>query len=320
MTKKNLRLLYGVFFSMMLSLSSCSSDDSSGSENIPFTADVFHSIAGKKVAFQGLTNNATSWLWDFGDGTTSTEKNPVHTYTEAGYYETKLTATSDDGTTIVKERRIGIEITPYVLLTGGALNTNGKTWKIDSGSATNSFVNADQELTIYDEDLEPLPAGVFGQLGLGSIYTDEFTFHYDGSYEIDLKEDGAAFSIYFFQDYTSGGSDIVKVSADPSFPFVTATYDLEPEITFVYNEQEDYTVPTYPGGLLTYPSVATLDFTNNGFVGYLDFQRKVIIQEITENKMRLVMFVVANGALVPGGAAPFALNSNALVFNFTTVE
>jgi PKD repeat protein/Zn-dependent protease len=31
-----------------------------------------------------------AWLWDFGDGATSTEKDPVHTYTNEGYYTTSL--------------------------------------------------------------------------------------------------------------------------------------------------------------------------------------------------------------------------------------
>jgi PKD repeat protein len=31
-----------------------------------------------------------AWLWNFGDGTTSTEKDPVHTYTKEGYYTTSL--------------------------------------------------------------------------------------------------------------------------------------------------------------------------------------------------------------------------------------
>jgi PKD repeat protein len=31
-----------------------------------------------------------TWLWDFGDGTTSTEKDPVHTYTKKGSYTTRL--------------------------------------------------------------------------------------------------------------------------------------------------------------------------------------------------------------------------------------
>jgi len=45
-----------------------------------------------------LTNNTIfgdTYLWDFGDGTTSTEANPTHTYNEAGCYEVALTAYSD---------------------------------------------------------------------------------------------------------------------------------------------------------------------------------------------------------------------------------
>lgn len=43
------------------------------------------------------THIPTSWLWDFGDGTTSTEQNPVHTYTTAGYRTVVLTATNSSG-------------------------------------------------------------------------------------------------------------------------------------------------------------------------------------------------------------------------------
>lgn len=38
------------------------------------------------------TDNARSFTWDFGDGTTSTERNPMHIYAEAGSYNVKLTA------------------------------------------------------------------------------------------------------------------------------------------------------------------------------------------------------------------------------------
>jgi PKD repeat protein len=37
------------------------------------------------------------WAWDFGDGNTSAEQNPSHTYTEAGTYLVCLTITDDDG-------------------------------------------------------------------------------------------------------------------------------------------------------------------------------------------------------------------------------
>lgn len=40
-----------------------------------------------------------SWSWSFGDGSTSLEQNPVHTYTEAGIYEISLSITTEDGCT-----------------------------------------------------------------------------------------------------------------------------------------------------------------------------------------------------------------------------
>ena len=39
---------------------------------------------------------ATSWLWDFGDGTTSNEENPTHIYSENGDYSVSLTISNDD--------------------------------------------------------------------------------------------------------------------------------------------------------------------------------------------------------------------------------
>ena len=44
-----------------------------------------------QVTFTDLSiGNATSWYWQFGDGTTSTEQNPVHVYTAPGEYDVAL--------------------------------------------------------------------------------------------------------------------------------------------------------------------------------------------------------------------------------------
>jgi PKD repeat protein len=43
-------------------------------------------------------NGVTSWLWDFGDGTTSALQNPEHQYLDNGIYSVRLTATNNNGT------------------------------------------------------------------------------------------------------------------------------------------------------------------------------------------------------------------------------
>jgi PKD repeat protein len=47
------------------------------------------------VDFTNTSSNAVSYLWDFGDGETSTEENPTHVYGQDGTYEVSLTATSE---------------------------------------------------------------------------------------------------------------------------------------------------------------------------------------------------------------------------------
>ena len=39
----------------------------------------------------------TSWKWDFGDGETSTDQNPIHQYKKAGEYVVVLSVDGPDG-------------------------------------------------------------------------------------------------------------------------------------------------------------------------------------------------------------------------------
>jgi C1A family cysteine protease/PKD repeat protein len=43
------------------------------------------------------TGSPTSWTWNFGDGTSSTTKSPVHTYSKAGKYTVSLTVKNNKG-------------------------------------------------------------------------------------------------------------------------------------------------------------------------------------------------------------------------------
>lgn len=55
-------------------------------------------VAGFTVTFTDLSQNAAWWSWDFDDGNTSTQQNPVHTYAVGGTYNVCLTVGDTCGT------------------------------------------------------------------------------------------------------------------------------------------------------------------------------------------------------------------------------
>lgn len=62
-----------------------------------FTADSLEVCKGTVKFIDQSTKNPTSWLWNFGDGTTSNLQNPTHTYTSEGFYSVQLKATNSNG-------------------------------------------------------------------------------------------------------------------------------------------------------------------------------------------------------------------------------
>jgi PKD repeat protein len=67
-------------------------------EVLPLPEAAFtYTAGGLVVTFTNTSQNATAYLWSFGDGITSTLENPVHTYAAAGDYTVVLTATNTCG-------------------------------------------------------------------------------------------------------------------------------------------------------------------------------------------------------------------------------
>jgi PKD repeat protein len=64
-------------------------------------------------------NTPTSWLWDFGDGSTSTAQDPTHVYAADGIYTVALTASNADGSDT--ERKVYyITVTAAIMAGGGS--------------------------------------------------------------------------------------------------------------------------------------------------------------------------------------------------------
>ena len=109
-------LLVGV-----LLIASCGEDDPA-----PITGEALftYEIDGYTVTF---TNTSTvsgevTYLWDFGDGETSTEENPVHTYNAKGEYTVTLTVTDEQGGTHPISTKIKVDKSTPVKLDDGTFD------------------------------------------------------------------------------------------------------------------------------------------------------------------------------------------------------
>lgn len=69
---------------------------------VPFT----YTPTATVTAVDGIA----SYLWDFGDGTTSTQANPSHVYNSTGKYDIKLTITTTGGCTVTTTETEGVKV------------------------------------------------------------------------------------------------------------------------------------------------------------------------------------------------------------------
>ncbi|PCK32689.1 S8 family serine peptidase [Pseudoalteromonas piscicida] len=81
--------------------------DSSGAVNANFSVNV----SGMTATFSNQSTSG-SYRWEFGDGATSTQTNPSHTYASAGTYQVTLTVTASNNRTASKTVAVNIDGNP----------------------------------------------------------------------------------------------------------------------------------------------------------------------------------------------------------------
>jgi hypothetical protein len=64
-------------------------------------ADFSVTVSGEAVLFQNNSSFGNTYLWEFGDDSTSTEETPVHLYSAPGNYDVTLTVTNDCGSNTI---------------------------------------------------------------------------------------------------------------------------------------------------------------------------------------------------------------------------
>jgi PKD repeat protein len=157
-----------------------------------------------EVTFTNYSVNATSHAWDFGDGNTSTETNPTHTFAEGGEYEVTLTATGLDGSASKTETIAIVDPNNAAIFLSGA---GGKTWYLDREEVALGIGPAINDNSWWSFG---------GVTPLGErpcILDDSYTFNPDGTWEKNTNG-----TLFMDSDGNGGWLGIDETCLDESEP------------------------------------------------------------------------------------------------------
>jgi len=169
-------------------------------------------IAGNPVAFTNSTNAGTwTWLWKFGDGTTSTVENPSHTYTALGDYEVTLIVSNTNCSDSIKHTVRVVPIPPvadFAPIPSGCEPLNV--------AVVNTSLHTETPGTTYFWD--------FGDGYTSRSQNPTYTYFDPGTYRVELT-------------VTGPGGTSVKSQVVDVYPSPIANFKVAPEFVFVNDEK-----------------------------------------------------------------------------------
>ncbi|SYZ72446.1 Thermophilic serine proteinase (modular protein) [Candidatus Zixiibacteriota bacterium] len=127
------------------------------------------------------TNSPTSWSWTFGDGGSSTLKNPSHTYTAAGTYTVTLTATNAYGSD--SETKTG-----YITVSAPPTNPPVAAF---TGTPTSGTVPLTVAFTDQSTNAPTSWSWTFGDGGTSTLQNPSHTYTTEGTFTVSLTATNA---------------------------------------------------------------------------------------------------------------------------------
>ncbi|AKB29105.1 cell surface protein [Methanosarcina siciliae T4/M] len=210
------------------------------------------------------TGSPTAWVWDFGDNETSSEQNPVHTYSAAGNYTVNLTVTSAEGSDSEVK-------TDYIMV------SESSTPEEPVAAFTANVTNGDVPLTVqFSDESTGSPTSWFWDFGDGANSTEQSPIHTYTSaetYTVNLTVENAAGS-----DFESK-SDYIEVS-EASGSTVTLYFDPESS-SVAENESTEINIvaSNFPEGLSGYNLTVSIDDPDVAEIVDIDYPSWALITE-----------------------------------------
>jgi PKD repeat protein len=212
--KNNHMKKFNTIFSLLLLslpifIGSCKKDPLTKMPIADFSFSGGNSTAPVNVSFTNLSQNATSYQWDFGNGQSSTETAPTATYAVGGVYTITLTAKSDAGTNkITKTINILNEAKKMPV---ADFNFSGVNLR---APIQVSFTNLSENATSYSWD--------FGNGTSSTASSPKATYNDGGNFTITLTATNAngtnkiTKNISILKPYTKVGIEVLTINKYPA--------------------------------------------------------------------------------------------------------
>ena len=214
-----LKRLFPFFILSLVILAGCQKDNYNF-DDLPETVKSFFTIGStdlnidEAISFTNASENADSFSWNFGDGTTSVEQNPAKTYTVPGIYTVTLTAVgpggtgrfSSDLTVIDPNANTGSDRELYFIEYSNGLI---KKISLEPGSAAETVVDFSDKAgvglaydavneKIYFSDFENSDAGKIWRMDVDGSNMEELVSGIDDPYSVAVNVAGG--KIYWADD------------------------------------------------------------------------------------------------------------------------
>lgn len=178
--------------------------------NAAFIADTTSGPAPLTVNFTDQSTGLISeWFWDFGDGSTSEEQNPEHTFQSGGYYSVILEITGENGTS--SQAMEYIEVYDAFTLSGRVVNA------VTGQPIPEVYISVSERYTFSNEN---------GEYSIAGIPRKEFLANF-GS---DTTEGEVPLTVQFINQ---SGYNQYQVLAQKN-----GYYDLETSVTIHWEQNE----------------------------------------------------------------------------------
>ncbi len=163
-------------------------------------------IPGQSVTFANKSIEADSYVWNFGNGDTSTEQNPVYEYSAAGNYDVSLEASNVYGCSDVYELN-----EPIIAEEGGDIDFPNAFTPNTSGESSGEYVYGDKNNYVFyptiQEGIEEYKLQIYSRWGQLIFESHDISVGWNGYYKGTLCAQG----VYIWKVTCRFGTGQVKV-------------------------------------------------------------------------------------------------------------